>query len=243
MVDVERLARIYESFASFGGGVNAQGSFMDGPRFNKFCKDTKCVDGTFFTATDADLVFSNIKVKPKAERRITFDGFMVALELIAEKKYKGDADGLKKLCQKIYATQGPIAVGTKAENDGILNKLTDTSQYTGAYAARFNADGTGNGMTEVKPAHAPVDPRAAPKATPAAAPAPVAAKPSAPAAPPKEKKAGPSIFDKLTDSSQYTGAHKQRFNADGSGRGMAGRDSIAKAGVAKGDLSNLVARK
>ncbi|KAJ3066530.1 hypothetical protein HDU98_010151 [Podochytrium sp. JEL0797] len=36
-----------------------------------------------------------------------------------------------------------------------------------------------------------------------------------------------SVFDRLTDSSGYTGAHKHRFNADGSGRGMAGRDAPA----------------
>lgn len=35
-----------------------------------------------------------------------------------------------------------------------------------------------------------------------------------------------TIFDRLTDSSQYTGTHKHRFNADGTGRGIAGRDSV-----------------
>jgi ssDNA-binding Zn-finger/Zn-ribbon topoisomerase 1 len=43
---------------------------------------------------------------------------------------------------------------------------------------------------------------------------------------------GGSIFDRLTDSSQYTGAHKQRFDSSGRGRGMAGRD--AASGVAYG---------
>lgn len=52
-----------------------------------------------------------------------------------------------------------------------------------------------------------------------------------------------SIFDKLTDSSQYTGSHKNRFNSDGSGRGLAGRDSVAKAGVSGRDLSQMVKRK
>lgn len=37
-----------------------------------------------------------------------------------------------------------------------------------------------------------------------------------------------SIFDKLTDSSQYTGAHKHRFDACGHGRGLAGRESVSK---------------
>jgi len=38
----------------------------------------------------------------------------------------------------------------------------------------------------------------------------------------------PSIFDKLTDTSKYTGTHKQRFDDDGKGRGLEGRDSVAK---------------
>eukprot|EP01117_Protostelium_nocturnum_P018686 TRINITY_DN7865_c0_g1_i1.p1 TRINITY_DN7865_c0_g1~~TRINITY_DN7865_c0_g1_i1.p1 ORF type:complete len:235 (+),score=76.51 TRINITY_DN7865_c0_g1_i1:87-791(+) len=33
----------------------------------------------------------------------------------------------------------------------------------------------------------------------------------------------PSIFDKLTDPSQYTGSHKNRFDSEGKGRGLAGR--------------------
>ncbi|KAJ3309247.1 hypothetical protein HDU76_003678, partial [Blyttiomyces sp. JEL0837] len=47
-----------------------------------------------------------------------------------------------------------------------------------------------------------------------------------------EKK--PSVFDRLTDSSGYTGSHKHRFNADGSGRGLAGRDTIAKSTKGQG---------
>ena len=38
------------------------------------------------------------------------------------------------------------------------------------------------------------------------------------------------IFDKLTDTSLYTGHHKQRFDGDGKGRGLAGRDYVAKGG-------------
>jgi hypothetical protein len=44
---------------------------------------------------------------------------------------------------------------------------------------------------------------------------------------PSKKKGGGNIFDRLTDTSQYTGAHKHRFDADGRGRGLAGRDRIA----------------
>lgn len=37
-----------------------------------------------------------------------------------------------------------------------------------------------------------------------------------------------SIFDKLTDPSLYTGSHKHRFDDEGRGRGLEGRDSVAK---------------
>jgi hypothetical protein len=33
-----------------------------------------------------------------------------------------------------------------------------------------------------------------------------------------------SVFDRLTDTNQYTGTHKERFNADGTGKGIAGRE-------------------
>lgn len=36
------------------------------------------------------------------------------------------------------------------------------------------------------------------------------------------------IFSKLTDASLYTGAHKERFDGDGHGRGLAGRESVGK---------------
>jgi hypothetical protein len=39
---------------------------------------------------------------------------------------------------------------------------------------------------------------------------------------------GGNIFDRLTDSSQYTGAHKHRFDQYGRGKGLAGRDRVMK---------------
>ena len=61
----------------------------------------------------------------------------------------------------------------------------------------------------------------------------------------RDKSKGPqggSVFDRMTDPSGYTGAHAERFGADGRGKGLDGRDSIAKGGNAAG-LQNMVARK
>ncbi|GIL45782.1 hypothetical protein Vafri_2928 [Volvox africanus] len=53
-----------------------------------------------------------------------------------------------------------------------------------------------------------------------------------------------SIFDKLTDTTLYTGAHKHRFDETGKGRGLAGRDRVAKgsgfiAGAPGGAVADL----
>ncbi|EFJ52513.1 hypothetical protein VOLCADRAFT_103013 [Volvox carteri f. nagariensis] len=56
-----------------------------------------------------------------------------------------------------------------------------------------------------------------------------------------------SIFDRLTDSSLYTGTHKHRFDENGNGRGLSGRDRISKGsgfiagapGSAVADLSQI----
>lgn len=53
-----------------------------------------------------------------------------------------------------------------------------------------------------------------------------------------KKDDGKDVLTRLTDSSQYTGAHKERFDANGKGKGLAGRDSV-KSGVGSGDLSEL----
>jgi hypothetical protein len=44
-------------------------------------------------------------------------------------------------------------------------------------------------------------------------------------------------LEKQTDTALYTGAHKERFDDDGHGRGLAGRDRPAAA-----DLSDLLDR-
>jgi len=39
------------------------------------------------------------------------------------------------------------------------------------------------------------------------------------------------IFSRLTDASQYTGSHKNRFNSDGTGRGKEGRSDASAPGL------------
>ncbi len=47
-----------------------------------------------------------------------------------------------------------------------------------------------------------------------------------------------SVVDRLTDTSKYTGSHKERFDDSGKGKGLDGRDSNAKgAGMAAGSVA------
>ena len=48
-------------------------------------------------------------------------------------------------------------------------------------------------------------------------------------APPSPETAG-QIYTKLTDPAHYTGTHRHRFDEDGRGRGLEGRDRVAKGG-------------
>lgn len=48
------------------------------------------------------------------------------------------------------------------------------------------------------------------------------------------KSAGAAV-DRLTDTSKYTGSHKQRFDQSGKGRGIAGRkDEVDTSGYVSG---------
>jgi len=55
--------------------------------------------------------------------------------------------------------------------------------------------------------------------------------------PKKKSGGGGDIFSRLTDPSKYTGAHKERFDKDGRGKGLAGRDMGNEQRVS--DLSQL----
>ncbi|XP_057291302.1 tubulin polymerization-promoting protein family member 2-like isoform X2 [Hydractinia symbiolongicarpus] len=135
---------VFKSFCAFGAGKNDV-ALMDGSKFAKFARDMKLLDKKL-TATDVDIIFNRTEVKPKAERKIKFQQFQVALKLLAEKKY-GSADEVPKLEEKILASKGPKKAGaTKTVKSGAVDRLTDTSKYTGSHKERFDESGKGKGL-------------------------------------------------------------------------------------------------
>eukprot|EP00112_Aurelia_sp_Birch-Aquarium-sp1_P007970 Seg187.11 transcript_id=Seg187.11/GoldUCD/mRNA.D3Y31 product="Tubulin polymerization-promoting protein family member 2" protein_id=Seg187.11/GoldUCD/D3Y31 len=132
---------LFKSYCTFGAKDAAP--LMDNAKFAKFARDTGILDKKL-TSTDIDIIFS--KVKAKTERKITFKQFQDALKLLAEKKY-GSASDIGKLESVILKTEGPKTSGaTKVVAAGGVDRLTDTSKYTGSHKERFDDSGKGKGL-------------------------------------------------------------------------------------------------
>lgn len=57
-----------------------------------------------------------------------------------------------------------------------------------------------------------------------------------------QKTVSSDVVDRMTDTSKYTGSHKHRFDEEGKGKGLEGRDSIAKGkGMIPGSVSGQTA--
>ncbi|MBN3310754.1 tubulin polymerization-promoting protein family member 3 [Amia ocellicauda] len=141
------LAEVESSFKKFAvfGDTKATGNEMTGKNFVKLCKDCKVIDGKTVTSTDADIIFT--KVKSKSARVITFEQFIQALTELAPKRYKSKSkeEALQEM-YKLIAGKEPASMGvTKAAKTGAVNRLTDTSKFTGSHKERFDETGKGKG--------------------------------------------------------------------------------------------------
>ncbi|XP_054552888.1 palmitoyltransferase ZDHHC1 isoform X3 [Talpa occidentalis] len=142
------VAGLEESFRKFAihGDPKASGQEMNGKNWAKLCKDCKVADGKAVTGTDVDIVFS--KVKAKSARVINYEEFKKALEELASKRFKGKSkeEAFDAICQ-LVAGKEPANVGvTKAKTGGAVERLTDTSKYTGSHKERFDESGKGKGI-------------------------------------------------------------------------------------------------
>ncbi|XP_006008182.1 tubulin polymerization-promoting protein family member 3 [Latimeria chalumnae] len=135
----------FRKFASYGD-TKATGKEMTGKNWSKLCKDCNIIDGKTVTSTDVDIAFS--KVKAKAARVITYDEFVKALEELSSKRFKGKSkeeamDGMHRL----LIGKDPANTGvTKVTSVGGVDRLTDTSKYTGSHKERFDESGKGKGL-------------------------------------------------------------------------------------------------
>ena len=101
---------------------------MDGSKWAKFCRETGLQDGRRVDSTSVDIIFS--KVKPRSERRITFEEFKDAVAMVAEMR----GERFRDISDRVSRVGGPQQQGTtRAE----YVKFADPSNFTGAYAANL----------------------------------------------------------------------------------------------------------
>ncbi|KAJ3385504.1 Tubulin polymerization-promoting protein member 2 [Entophlyctis sp. JEL0112] len=234
------LRAAFEDFALFGApraALAAQSPSaaaprdpvsMDSAKFAKLCRDSGLIDNQSLSLIDVDIIFS--KCKPVGKRKLDYAHFQKALLEIARVR-QCDVEHVVAL---IVSTE-PGINGTIPEASQIVEKLTDTSLYTGSHRNRFDpVTGQGLGLSGREPVSATADLSAivsrhnAAKtlgAHPVATATATAATGHRVNSPPLS--AGhemPAVFERLNHVSTFTGTHKHRFTEDGRGRGKAGRE-------------------
>ncbi|KAL7746217.1 hypothetical protein RI367_004037 [Sorochytrium milnesiophthora] len=158
-VDEDALRELFERFCAFGQSRSSQNSLMSPPkptpalaaaaatiaidnaRYVKFFKDLHLTSKTL-TTTDLDIIFNKCKAN-KADRKLDFNAFKLALLAAAERKYTGANMDTQHAYAKLVnealrkGAHGPEIHGTIPDASGIYSKLTDTSKYTGTQKERF----------------------------------------------------------------------------------------------------------
>ncbi|GFH20957.1 uncharacterized protein HaLaN_18166, partial [Haematococcus lacustris] len=118
----ESLRSLFHAFASFGSRTEVND--MDAARFVKMVKDAHLLCNQLSIA-DADIIFK--RCKAKASRRISFEQFLAALLMCAEKK----GSSLEAVVRQVLDAGGPVVHGVAPES---VRLHDDKSTYTGVYA-------------------------------------------------------------------------------------------------------------
>ncbi|OQV16053.1 putative Tubulin polymerization-promoting protein-like protein [Hypsibius exemplaris] len=147
VVDAASVDGLKAGFGAFGkfGDRTFTGNNMALKNADKWLKEAEVL-GKKITTTDTSITFK--KVVGNSEKTMTFDKFKQFMAILAETSSKEDPSGeLIKMAAKLVKVAGPGTTGTTAAMAvGGVDRLTDTSKYTGAHKERFNTDGTGKGI-------------------------------------------------------------------------------------------------
>lgn len=131
-----KLDQQFIHFAKFGD-TKADGKTITLTQIDKWFKQAQVFDKKL-TSTDTGIAFNKFKSKT-----ITFPNFMTFIEDLASQKKMEPEDIKKKLtdCGLPGTNKATTAVKT-----GAVDRLTDTSKYTGSHKERFDESGRGKGI-------------------------------------------------------------------------------------------------
>lgn len=131
--DAEQLQEIFVFYCNRAPKSDS----IDNAKWAKLLVDLQWIDNKV-TKTDGDLIFS--KIKPKGGRKIQFDEFVLGVHEVAKKRY-GSEDVAQLLSHTTIPKQSDAAA-----SPNVVDRLTNTANFTGSHKNRFDEDGKGKGM-------------------------------------------------------------------------------------------------
>ncbi|KAJ8713518.1 hypothetical protein PYW07_013888 [Mythimna separata] len=133
------LKDAFKAFSKFGD-LKSDGKTITLSQSDKWMKQAKVIDGKKITTTDTAIHFKKLKTL-----KLGYDDYQKFLEDLAKSK-KVELDDIKKKLTSCgqpgltsHVTKSPAAAAA-------VDRLTDTSKYTGSHKQRFDETGKGKGI-------------------------------------------------------------------------------------------------
>ncbi|XP_067005465.1 tubulin polymerization-promoting protein homolog [Anabrus simplex] len=135
-VNMKEFEEVFAAFSKFGD-TKSDGTTITLSQSDKWMKQAKVIDGKKITTTDTGICFNKFKTK-----KMTLKEFVKYIEsLSAEKGMEANAMMAALMSCGLPGT-GAATQFVKSE---AVDRLTDTSQYTGSHKERFDESGKGRG--------------------------------------------------------------------------------------------------
>ncbi|KAF5305597.1 hypothetical protein FQR65_LT07677 [Abscondita terminalis] len=127
----------FKAFSKFGD-IKSDGKHITLSQSDKWMKQAKVIDGKKITTTDTGIYFKKLKAL-----KVGVDDYIKFLEDLTKNK-KVDIDEVKN---KLSSCGPPGFSGvTPTKSGSTVDRLTDTSKYTGSHKQRFDESGKGKGI-------------------------------------------------------------------------------------------------
>ncbi|VVC86767.1 tubulin polymerization-promoting protein homolog [Leptidea sinapis] len=128
----------FKMFSKFGD-PKSDGKQITLSQSDKWMKQAKVIDGKKITTTDTGIYFKKLK-----SLKVGVDDYQKFLEDLAKNKKVELEDIKKKLTT--CGQPGLTSHLTKSPAAATVDRLTDTSKYTGSHKQRFDETGKGKGI-------------------------------------------------------------------------------------------------
>lgn len=128
----------FKTFAKFGD-PKSDGKHITLSNSDKWMKQAKVIDGKKITTTDTGIYFKKLK-----SQKVGITDYNKFLDDLAKAKKMG----VEEIKNKMAGCGSPSHHGVGAvKATSTVERLTDTSKYTGSHKQRFDETGKGKGIT------------------------------------------------------------------------------------------------